>query len=335
MFEPDQVPDYVRKFQEKHANIPERTSVPSLSYEGKQWATVINGVRTPLMTVLDGEQVPAQTVRMVIIGVNKYRGRALYEGAYDPKNIGRPVCWSEDSIAPHPSVQEKKSPKCNTCYFSARNTGEPKEDGSPTTKCSQHRLLAVVPASSLHFTPMRLKISITSEYDALAVKAMEDNRFAFSQYTDFLAKKGFHSTANIITKISFDHDSKWPKVFFSPERFLNSEEGEIVDSILATDVVKRLLTTYTPNGVDGEVVDPEKAADPFASKSKKTEIFEDAVFQDIPPAAKKAKPVVEEDPPFVEEVKAAPKKTKPIEAKTVQASPEQDKLLQDLTADWD
>ena len=72
--------------------------------EGEQWTIAIDGNKTTLMRVVDGDQVPVNIMKVVILDYAKRRGRAYYEGAYDPANESAPVSWSDDGLAPDETV---------------------------------------------------------------------------------------------------------------------------------------------------------------------------------------------------------------------------------------
>src|SRR3989304_4336317 len=76
-------------------NIVERTSVPSLSYEGKSWTLIKDGNKTKLQSKNDdGDMVPIPIMRMVVLNYNPERGRAYYPGLYNPSESKQPDCWS-------------------------------------------------------------------------------------------------------------------------------------------------------------------------------------------------------------------------------------------------
>lgn len=250
-------PDYMADLFGEEGNIQERQSVPSLSYEGKVWTIAMNGEKTKLMKRdADGDEAPVAVMRVVVLDYGKRRGRAYYEGSYDPANPGSPLCWSDDGVAPHPSVSEPKCDKCETCPMAVKGS-KVTEQGKAVQACSQHRMLAVVPANKLDFTPLRLKIAITSDYDKQSPELEAQGWFAFSNYTDFLRSKGVDHTAKLVTKMRFDPNVAYPKVMFSPDRWLERDEALQVAPLTKSEDVKSLLGgTYTPAGVDGKPVAP-------------------------------------------------------------------------------
>jgi hypothetical protein len=262
MFDPKAgMPAHVASFfgSEEGSNIVERTTVPSLSPQGKQWTISLNGDKTTLMKKdPDGELVPVSVMKVIVLDYAKRRGRAYYEGAYDPANESAPVCWSEDGVAPPLTVEKRQSDKCETCPMAAKGS-KISDNGKAVTACSQHRMLALIPANKLDFPPLRLKIPITSDFDKQSPDAEAAGWYAFSNYMDFLKSRGVQHTAAIVTKMKFDTNAAYPKIFFAADRWLTPEElAEVVPITKREDVLGLLAGTWTPAGVDG--VKQEEAA---------------------------------------------------------------------------
>lgn len=263
LFDPGALPAHIGSFfGDTGSNIQDRQTVPSLSYEGKVWAISIDGNKTKLMRRnSDGDEEPVSTMRVVVLDYAKRRGRQYYPGNYDPNNVSPPVCWSDDGIAPDDSLPPpgtpveagapvKQSLKCETCPMSVK--GSKIVDGQPKVACSQHRMLAVVPAHKLDFEPLRLKIAITSDWDSQSPEQTAQGWHAFSKYTDFLKSRGVQHTAALVTKIKFDQNTAYPKLFFAADRWLTEQELAQIAPVTKDEKVQKLLAgTFTPAGVDG------------------------------------------------------------------------------------
>lgn len=265
------IPDHIASFFGEESNIEDRQTVPSLSYEGKVWTVSANGDKKRLMkTDENGDEAPVGTMRVVILDYAKRRGRALYEGTYDPAKPGKPTCYSEDGIKAHSTVDTEAvmqavanaglsgwSGKCDGCPM-ANKGSKINDNGKSVTACSQHRMLALVPANRLDYIPLRLKLSITSDWDGQSPDLEAQGWFAFSNFTSYLQKKGASHTAAFVTKMRFDPNVTWPKVMFAHDRWLDDKELAVIRPIVKSDEVKSLLAgTWTVTGVDGEkIVDP-------------------------------------------------------------------------------
>lgn len=248
-----QLPAYLADAMgELGTNIPDRQTVPSLSYEGKTWQIIKEGNKTKLQAAnSDGDMVPIPIMRVVVLNFNADRGRAYYTGTYDPSRTDRPKCWSADGRTPDPSVQEKQSAQCNGCPMSVK--GSKVQDGKEMVACSQHRMLAVVPGYDIQADPLRLKIAVTSDYDK---EIVEHGWFAFRQYIDFLKARGITHTGLVITKIKFDPNAQYPKLLFSLDRILTPEELSWSKQQLANPKVQELLAEkWTAAGSAGTPTD--------------------------------------------------------------------------------
>lgn len=230
------------------SNIPDRMTVPSLSYEGKVWQIVNGQTRQKLqMQNTDGDVIPIPVMRAVILNFNGDRGRAYYEGTYNPAAATGPKCWSADGKRPDDSVKTKMSATCEGCPMSVK--GSKVQDGREMVACSSHRMLAIAPAFDLNSEPLRLKIAVTSDYDKNIV---EHGWYAFRQYVDYLKSKGISHTALVVTKIKFDNNEAYPKLLFAVDRVLTQDEVATVVPLTQSDKVKDLLVEkWTAAGVNG------------------------------------------------------------------------------------
>lgn len=247
------LPAYITEAMEDlGTNIPERNTVPSLSYEGKTWQIVKDGNKTKLQSKNnDGDMVPIPVMRIILLNFNAERGRAYYPGTYNPSQVSAPTCWSADGKAPDPSVKEKQHSVCQGCPQSVK--GSKVQDGKEMVACSSHRLLAVAPAFEIESEPLRLKIAVTSDYDK---EIVEHGWFALRQYVDFLKSRGISHTGMVVTKIKFDSNVAYPKLLFALDRLLSAEEIQQVRRAGANPKVKELLSeNWTPAGVDGTQTD--------------------------------------------------------------------------------
>ncbi len=233
-------------------NIPDRQTVPSLSYEGKTWQIVKDGNKTKLQAAnSDGDMVPIPIMRVVVLNFNADRGRAYYPGSYDPSKTDRPTCWSADGREPDPSVVEKQSTLCQGCPMSVK--GSKVAEGREMVACSQHRMIAVVPGFEISGDPLRLKIAVTSDYDK---EIVEHGWFAFRQYVDFLKSRGITHTGLVVTKIKFDMNAQYPKLLFAMDRLLTpAEVGEMKAQLKNPKVADLLAEKWTVAGSAGTPID--------------------------------------------------------------------------------
>ncbi len=308
LFDPKQmqVPAHLRDDDWQSNTTPQQTT-PSLLYTGKVWTISVGGEKTKLMKRdSEGDEVPMPVLRVIILDFAPKRGRSYYEGAYDPNATAAPVCWSDDGETPAAAVQDKQAKTCASCKWAVKGS-KITEQGKETTACSQHRMLAVVPASKPDMQPLRLKIAVTSDWDRNEELASQ-NYFAFQQYNNFLNGRGVNHTAKVVTKMRFDPAQAYPKVIFSPDRWITADEAAAVRPRLGSPEVKALLgEAYTPAGADGVPTrDPEAPVMPRSVKPtpKPSALDEDEEEAAPAPAPSAAKPALDDED---EEVAPAPK----------------------------
>lgn len=282
------LPAYLAEAAEEFgSNIPDRQTVPSLSYEGKNWTIVINGNRTKMQKRNDdGDLEPVSIMRMIILGFNNDRGRAYYTGSYNPAAASAPKCWSANGVEPDPSVREKESAVCANCPQSIK--GSRVVDGREMVACAQHRLLGIAPAFDILSEPLRLKIAVTSDYDK---ELVEHGYFAFRQYVDYLKSRGVPNTALVVTKVKFDPNTAFPKLLFALDRALTPQEIAQVREAKANPKLATLLTErWTPAGVNGTPSDDSDIA-PAATQAPAPAVPAARQIVDVEP-----KPAVQKSP---------------------------------------
>lgn len=264
-------------FKDAGANIAPKQTVPSLSPEGKTWTISLDGQKTKLQRHnTDGDLEPLPIMKVVILDYNKQRGRQYYEGEYDPNKVSAPVCWSDDGVVPHASLpgpfpvgtpvesgqSRKMSVTCASCPMAVKGS-KVTQQGKSVTACAQHRMLSVIPDPAMGLAkipPMRLKIAMTSDWDAQSPDQEQSGWLAFKNYIEWLTARDVVHTASMVTKMKFDPDAAYPKIFFSAERLLEPNELAFIAPLSKSDEVKKLLKgTWTPAGVDGTLVEASAA----------------------------------------------------------------------------
>jgi hypothetical protein len=305
-------------------NIAGNTSVPSLTFAGKVWTINANGEKKQVMRVVDGEEIPTPMVRVIILAAGQKRGRAYYEGEYDPANISKPLCWSVDGEKPDTAVPEPQHTKCASCPKSVKGS-KITPQGKPSTACAPHRMLVVVPANNLDHEPLRLKIAITSDWDANSKDQQLQGWYAFSQYKDNLRANGIFNLPGVVTRIKFDNNESYPKLLFNSECEIDEAELDKVCDLAESEKVQELLNgTYTPDGAEGTRVESPARVDqkPLPAAVAAVQKAAGAVTMDEEP--------VQQTP-----VKAAPKATpKPVGDATPKTKVD-DPAIQALLSEWE
>jgi hypothetical protein len=292
------VPAYLQSaFAE--TNIEDRATVPSLGVSGKVWTISYEGQKTKMEKPnADGDIEPVSVMRAVILDYAKRRGRAYFEGAYDPDKEAAPVCWSDDGVTPDPSSPKLQSEKCASCPRAVKGS-KVRDDGKQTVECSPHRMLAVMPVIGNKFFPhaLRLKIAITSDWDQQSPEQEKSGWRAYQQFLNFLKANGATHTAMFVTKMKFDTAAAFPKIFFATDRWLTPEEIAIVKPFTtAPETTKLLGGTWTPAGVDG--VQKDATTSGIEAPATKPQAATAAAAEAPAPAPApepEPEPVVEED----------------------------------------
>jgi len=341
------VPDYVDEIFGDEGNIEKRASVPSMGYEGKVWSVTVDGNKTKLVKRNeDGDEEPLSVMRVVVLNYNKRRGRSYYAGSYNPEQVSAPLCWSDDGEKPDPSVKEPQCTTCAKCPMDVKGSSIT-DSGKEVKACSSHRMLALVPAAKLDHMPLRMKIAVTSDYDKQSPELEAKGWMAFSQYVDFLAKNNVNHTAKVVTKMRFDPNVAYPKILFSPDRWLERDEMMAIAPVSKSEEVEQLLKgTWTVNGTDGvdRGLDDDKKAEIAAEQEAKKKAEIEA--QKKAEAEKKAKAAAADDddgdaaffgdPEPKAETKSLPADEKPAKVDTAATGGDDVPAdVSDILAEWD
>jgi len=235
------LPSYIEEVAtELTDNMAVADSTPKLTISGKVWKVVVGGVEKPLLKKdEDGEEIPAPTVRVIILNQLANRSRTYYEGTYVPGANTAPTCHSIDGVKPDESVAEPQSPSCSTCEWAVKGS-KITEDGKAVAACSTNKRICVVPAASPDFSALLLKLPVTSLWEE---KGEEEAKgwFAYDAYIKFLKGNNVTNTIMVETLMKFDSKVDHPKILFKHAGFPSQEvfkklvkrgESEEVKSVL-------------------------------------------------------------------------------------------------------
>lgn len=296
------VPAHIQAAFDGEANITSGVAIPQLRFKGKVWRIDMAGEETILTRKdAEGEDVAIPVMRLVILGHNPKRSRAYFASAYDSSKEGAPVCWSANGETPDADVQEPCSTACASCQYAAKGS-KITDNGKSVAACSTFRNLAVVPSAQLDFSPLRLRLPITSLYDATNAEQEAKGWYAYDQYLKMLRSKGVTHTAAIITKVKFDSAAEYPKLLFSAADWVSAadatkvkgiltEQNTLIEELMGTAPVKAALPKAAP------------AAAPAAVEEDDDEDDDTPVAEVVAPAPKPT--------PKAEKPKAVPKAEKP------------------------
>jgi len=238
----------------EQSNIEIRDIVDTLSFRGKVWRINRGGIET-IARNKEGE--PVSTLQMVVLDYNKSRSRALYpkyvEGQSKP-----PICWSNDGVTPDNDVQQKQGAACASCPQSQKGS-KINDDGQPGVACASFKRAVVVPIVPPDFPPLLLKVPQTSMYDKDNKENENLGNYAFDQYMEMLKARGVNNTASVVTKLSFDARTSYPKLLFKAAAWLPVEKAEAVRAQLANkDLLEKMLKIVDVSTPSAQAPAPEE-----------------------------------------------------------------------------
>jgi hypothetical protein len=225
-------------------NIPDKNTTNSITFAKKIWEMHINGESKPV-TRPDpdtGELENVQILRVVVVDWNQVKERAYYEGNWTGQGR-QPDCWSPDGKKPHASVENPQGATCETCPMSFK--GSLVKDGKEMVACGQNRILVVIPEKNLDYPAMRMKLAVTSDWDAKDDEAVANGWYAWKNYVEFLRANGLDHSGAVVTQMRFAN-TNWPKVQFKLAKFLEEEEFDKVLARSKSEEVQKLLAGFNP-----------------------------------------------------------------------------------------
>ena len=250
---------------------------PTVSIKGKVF-TLKRGDEKTLIT--DSNDEPARSLEVVILKAGPAGdklSKVYYASGYTEGSDAKPLCYSNDGIAPGVNATEPQAKTCATCPKNIWGS-HVSEDGKKGKACSDSKRLAIAPPGQVN-DPMLMRVP------AASLKALT----AFGQQ---LAKRGVPYQA-VVTKIGFDYSVAHPALTFKPVGFVDestlSEIKEVVDSDLVKRICGEVEDLYVPDDADtaGESFEqkkPEPKVEPKKTVVKpKPQVTED---DDPPPKVK-------------------------------------------------
>ena len=274
--------------------------------------------------VAGGKEIAAIDERhldVVVVKAAPKVSRIFYARAYDADNIAGPDCWSNDGEKPDASI---KAPQNRTCMGCPQN--EAGSGNGNSRACRYQQRLAVVLANNPDGDVLQLTLPATSIFG----KEDGDKR-PLQAYARFLAAQTPPvNPEQIITRMKFDTKAESPKLFFTPVRWLEEDEYDVVTKQAASEDAKRavVMTVAQNDGVKAPAMSiPGKPTQAKAAPKVEPEVEAEEEEAPAPKAAKapKTKPVADEnDEP---EVRKAPSKETAVPAKKSK--------LADIVSDWD
>ena len=291
-----------------------------LSIKGGKFRIKYGGEEIP---VTDDDDVAVGSLEVILLKASPDVAKTFYEGAYDGSN-DEPDCFSMDGIKPSSRAPVPQSKLCKICPQNKFGS-KVSRGGKDAKACTDSRRVAIVPSGDIeneqYGGPMLLRVPTMSLGD-------------LGTYGRLMKAKGFPYNT-VVTRISFDPETEYPKLMFKAVRPVSDEEaaeilehlhGEKVDTVLFE---AREITQKTADETELEDEAPKKPKAKAKPKAVDTDFEEEAPA----PAAEKPKPKKPKP-------SAKPKDEEPAEEEaaapaTEQASDDLDAELDDIFAQLD
>lgn len=251
---------------------------PVISIKGKTFAVVRDGERTVLTKVVDGEEIPAPSIDVVLLKANKTTSKVFYlKGYQEGAEAVKPDCFSNNGTTPDASVENPQAKSCATCPHNEWGSKIGDNGATKGKACQDSVRMAVA-------TPDQLN-------DPYLIRVPPASIRALGEYGAMLKKRGVGYNA-VVTKVSFDMESPSPKLLFKPVGFLDEAGFRAAQDAIASDTVKNILgqgftAVAAPKAaLENNVAVDSPAAEPKAqvkkeAPAKKEEIKVDLDLSDL------------------------------------------------------
>jgi hypothetical protein len=260
-----------------------------ISFRGSKWRVKHGGEET-LLVNSEGEAMPS--LRLIMLKANKNFSKNYYASTFVEGSVDAPDCFSVDGARPDPSVEHPINPVCATCpknQFGSRIS----ENGSKGKACSDNRRIAVVPEGDLGNEmfggPMLLRVPAASLGE-------------LGNFGKAMKAKGFPYNT-IVTRVSFDPDTAYPRLKFNAVRPLNQGEADELVLLMQDPEYAQKVDYVLAQAVESA---PAPAAAPAQARKPDPTEFEEEAPKAAPKAetrrAAKPKPAPDPTPAPAEDV---------------------------------
>lgn len=253
---------------------------PIISIKGKVFAVVRDGERQVLTKVIDGEEIPAPSIDVVLLKANKSTSKVFYlKGYQEGSDAVKPDCFSNNGTTPDSSIENPQAKSCATCPHNEWGSKIGDNGATKGKACQDSVRMAIA-------TPDQLN-------DPYLIRVPPASIRGLGEYGAMLKKRGVGYNA-VVTKVSFDMDSPSPKLMFKPVGFLDEAGFRAAQDAIASDTVKNILgqgftaAAAAPKAalennvaVDSPAAEPKAQVVEKAAPVKKEEIKVDLDLSDL------------------------------------------------------
>lgn len=274
-----QLPDHIRNLFGTASNEDLTAGVSAgygiISYRGKTWALVKGGERNVIMNEQTGD--PRGSLEVVIVKAKAEISKIYYKDGYVEGSTEKPTCYSNNGVAPELDVEERQATKCGVCpqnQWGSKIT----ENSAKGKACADTRRLAVAAINDLD--------------EAMLLRVPAASLRELANYAATLNKRQVPYQA-VVTKVGFDPEAAYPKMVFTPMRWLEADEAAQVYELMNSDMVEQ-ITLMNAVTLEAEAA-AEKPANPV-----------EAALDNMGP------------PPTAQAAPAAPKRGRPPKAQVTE-----------------
>ena len=186
--------------------------------------------------MVGGKEVAKNTDRsmnVAIVSTAPANSRIYYDPAvpYVRGQASAPTCSSTDGNKPNPGTKTPQAASCATCPQNIAGSGN-----GESRACRYQRRLAVVLEGDMSGDVYQVILPATSIFG----KGQGTQQLPLEAYARMLHGNRV-GVDSVVTKMEFDTDSSTPKLVFSPVRFLEENEQDIVDRQSDTPEAERAI----------------------------------------------------------------------------------------------
>lgn len=201
-------------------------------------------------------------LNVVIVNAAPKVGRIFYAKAWSPDaEPTAPDCFSNDGKAPDAKAANPQSSSCDDCPNNIKGSGQ-----GNSKACRYSRRIAVLLeqdfGTNLEGEVYQLNLASKSLFGDGG-----DGTYTFENYTKYLSNNG-KSIDFMVSQVSFNENNDNQSVLFSPARYINRSEYDVVQKVGNTEKTKALVV-MTPSQADGVVKQPATLTAPVVDEPVK------------------------------------------------------------------
>lgn len=233
-----ELPDFLQQagVSELTRALAGKSGVKRLVPKNGIWTKVVSGES---MGKIKGD------LNVIIANAAPRVGRIFYAKAWTPDaEPTAPDCFSNDGKVPDAKAANPQASNCDNCPQNIKGSGQ-----GQSKACRYSRRLAVLLEDDFGTSLEGEVYQINLASKSLFGDGVGSNTHTFENYSKYLSNNG-KSIDYMVTRISFNENNDNQSVLFSPARYINKREYDVVQRVANTEQVKALVV-MTPAQADG------------------------------------------------------------------------------------